>query len=255
MGVPTKVIAVTWAAAVLAALVLFGCRTSQTPETYLWAWQRAEDLRFLAGSSRIGVAFLAATVTLRDSRAEVERRVQPLLLPTPRPRLVAVTRVEARGESPLTGGQRAQLRNAVLETAGLPDVEGIQIDFDARESQREFYAALIREVRAALPAGRTLSITALASWCLGDNWIGGLPIDDAVPMLFRMSVDGAPIRAQLARGADFSDPLCRNSIGLSTDEALLPSLPGGHRRLFLFSPSAWKAEQVNATLKLLHRLP
>ena len=31
-----------------------------------------------------------------------------------------------------------------------------------------------------------LTITALASWCDGDDWIDGLPVADASPMLFRM---------------------------------------------------------------------
>jgi hypothetical protein len=69
-----------------------------------------------------------------------------------------------------------------------------------------------------------------------------------------MSADDAAVRAHLAAGRDFNDPRCRNSAGLATDEPP-PRLPGEHRRIYLFSPVAWKAQHVNDTLRLLHRRP
>jgi hypothetical protein len=88
----------------------------------------------------------------------------------------------------------------------------------------------------------TLNITALASWCLGDPWIGDLPVNDAVPMLFRMG-QGEPREI-----TDFSAPVCRSSIGLSTDE-LRQGLPRG-RRLFIFHPRPWTPQAFHDAMEI-----
>jgi hypothetical protein len=88
-----------------------------------------------------------------------------------------------------------------------------------------------------------LSITALASWCTGDNWLAGLPIEDAVPMLFRMGPDARAIRMRLASGADFSAAVCRHSVGLSIDEPW-PAIPADRRR-FVFNPRSWSPATVD----------
>jgi hypothetical protein len=43
---------------------------------------------------------------------------------------------------------------------------------------------VLRAVRATLPAGRELSMTALASWYDTERWLGAAPVDEVVPMLF-----------------------------------------------------------------------
>jgi len=53
----------------------------------------------------------------------------------------------------------------------------VQIDFDARRSQRRFYVRLLRDLRRRMPPSLPLSITALASWCAYDDWLSGLPIE------------------------------------------------------------------------------
>ncbi|HMB54606.1 MAG TPA: hypothetical protein VKU40_14915, partial [Thermoanaerobaculia bacterium] len=115
-----------------------------------------------------------------------------------------------------------------------------------------FYAELLTDLRSRLPE-TPISITALASWCLGDPWLeaawpGPPPIDDAVPMLFRMGVDEQRVRRHLASGGDFSSPLCRRSLGLATDEPQ-PPLPASwleERRLYLFHPRPWSFAAWNA---------
>jgi hypothetical protein len=115
------------------------------------------------------------------------------------------------------------------------------VDFDAVASERPFYSGLLSRLRRALPARWSLSITALASWCLGDPWIGALPIDDAIPMLFRMGADARAIRARLGSGRDFALPVCRASLGVSLDEPL--ALPAG-RRIYVFSPTGWSPATI-----------
>ena len=82
-------------------------------------------------------------------------------------------------------------------------------------------------------------MTALASWCKGDNWLDDLPVDEAVPMLFRMGVEQNQFRSQLAAGARFSARPCQASVGVSTDEPLAQLQPV--QRLYVFNPEPWSA--------------
>src|SRR5207244_4006216 len=153
---------------------------------------------------------------LRGDEVIVRPRLQGLNLPEGA-NVVAVARVETdlSKEPALSKEQREQLAAALSEMAGLPNVSNIQIDFDATKSEREFYRSVIVDVRRRLPEGVGLSITALASWCTDDDWLSDLPIDEAVPMLFRMGLDREHVINRLASGEEFSAPPCRASYGVS----------------------------------------
>jgi hypothetical protein len=56
-------------------------------------------------------------------------------------------------------------------------------------------------------------------------------------MLFRMGPDARHVRVGLQQGRDFALPLCRHSLGLSTDEPFAWR-PAG-RRVYLFNPRGW----------------
>ncbi len=202
----------------------------------LWAWERPEALGFV-DSAEVDVAALVGTLRLAGDRIEARARLQPLEVPRSA-RMTAVVRVESdAGKRPaLTPGQRRQAVAAILAWTS-PGFAALQIDFDATVSERGFYRRLLEDLRRDLSPATPLSITALASWCLGDRWLEGLPIEEAVPMLFRMGTDDQAVRVALARGVDFAEPLCRQSYGLSSDEPMPPLEPG--RRLFLFHPRAW----------------
>jgi hypothetical protein len=124
----------------------------------------------------------------------------------------------------------------IARSANRPGVSALQIDFDVVESQRGFYRSLLYEVRRRMPRGMPLSITALASWCAGDNWIAGLPVDEAVPMFFRMGRD-APPASRPGWTYRVREPLCQTSAGISTDEPW-PAL-GDDLRIYVFHPRAW----------------
>jgi hypothetical protein len=98
---------------------------------------------------------------------------------------------------------------------------------------------LLEELRRRLPPAQSLSITALASWCEGDDWLHGLPLDFAVPMLFRLGPERDSFRAAVGEHA-FHEPLCRGAAGLSTDEPL--AVPHTDS-IFWFSPTPWSAAQ------------
>jgi uncharacterized protein DUF3142 len=215
---------------------------TELPPLMLWAWERPEDLR-AADPRTAGVAFLARTVYLSADAVAVRPRLQPLRVAPGAP-LVAVVRIEsALGKTPAySATERHATADAVTEAAQIPGVRGVQIDFDARQSEREFYRALLFDLRKRINPGVLLSITAGVSWCIGDDWLEGLPIDAAVPMLFRMGVDQRNIEIYLGEGRDFRASACRQSLGLSTDEsrALLPK----GRQIWMFSPRAWDAKSI-----------
>jgi hypothetical protein len=221
------------------------------PRVVLWAWERPENLGFV-DPREVGVAFLARTLTLRDGRVVSRPRLQPLTVP-PATRLVAVVRIETAGggATPLSDQQRAGVVSEVATLATDPRLLAIQIDFDARRSQRAFYRALLADLRRAVPPPTVLSITALASWCLGDPWLDAAAVDEAVPMLFRMGPDAERVRRHLAAGGDFAPAVSRLSLGVATDEPL-PDLPRG-RRLYVFHPRAWTRPAVEAVIQEARR--
>jgi Protein of unknown function (DUF3142) len=256
------------------------------PNLFFWAWERPEDLRFLE-SRNAGVAFLAKTIYVPSSdegpRSDgagslfVRPRLQPLRTAPGTP-LIAVVRIETRAgrqpelyvaESPrswsqstFTPLQKQRLVGEIVDLKNLPNIRAIQIDFDATLSERAAYANLLKDLRRSLPASLPLSITALASWCIGDPWLEQLPpgtIDEAVPMLFRIGPDTANVAKFLHSGEGFRVSACQDSLGLTTDEPLsngllngtLPSMPAAWRakRIYVFAPRAWTQPAAEAVLK------
>jgi hypothetical protein len=222
-----------------------------SPQLILWAWERPEDLRFL-GQRRVGVAVLAGTVHLRGEDVLVDPRHQPLRM-APGAFVIAVTRIEIDSDvTPVfSDSQVSRMAGAVVRLSRIPGIAGVQIDFDALESQRSFYRSVISATRAGVPSSVPLSITALASWCLGDRWMKGLPIDEAVPMLFRMGRDGASVVRQMRRRVPFRDSRCRESLGLSIDE-----LEGWERpatRIYVFNPRPWTPQALESVERLLEQ--
>jgi len=217
-------------------------RLSNVPPVVLWAWEQPEDLEFL-DPARFGVAYLAKTCLLEGDDVVVRPRLQPLKVPDGTV-VIAVVRIEtsARDKPNYSEVQAEKLVSVIIGAAQGRGIAGIQVDFDATSSERLFYRNLLTRIRAALPALEPLSITALASWCYWDDWISDLPVDEAVPMLFRMGVDTSNIRRSLESRIDFRPGLSLHSVGISTDETL-PWIPAG-RRVYIFSPSPWTPESV-----------
>ena len=205
------------------------------PRVFLWAWERSENLEFLDPHAA-GIAFLARTVWLGGAAVSVRPRLDPLRYP-PGAVLMAVVRVEPR-DSALPPAE--EVSAAIAEAAQIPGVRALQVDFDATLSQRSFYRDVLVRLRRRLPPSTPLSITALTSWCESDDWIAGLPVAEAVPMLFRMGPGERPART-------FRPPLCRSSAGVSLDEPLRqpPSAP----RLYIFNPRPWTESTYRAALR------
>jgi len=243
------------AATLALAILVSGCQrqvSKQTrpgakdlPPVILWAWERPEDLEFL-DSQRFGVAFLAQTLTLTADDVILNPRHQPLKV-APATTVIAVTRVESQKKTGqkagLTAAQRERLVTLISRTHELHNVSAIQVDFDAAVSERDFYRSVLEDLRQKLPANVSLSMTALASFCIGDRWLDDLPVDEAVPMIFRMGADDKRIKSFLIDGNDFPEPLCQTSYGIALDEPIAMRL-AEKRRLYVFDERAWTEKDV-----------
>jgi hypothetical protein len=225
---------------------------SAFPPIVLWAWERPETLDFIDAPA-VGVAFLARTLYLSGPEVIVRPRLQPFSAP-PDTQLMAVVRMAADRWRPpeLSASQQDMATAAIEEVSGLAGIQALQVDFDATVSQRAFYRELLQRLRRQLPASMPLSMTALASWCIFDDWLTGLPVDEVVPMVFRMGADHHRVQRYLAED-DFRVAACRRSVGISTDEPL-PAIRTG-RRLYIFHPHAWRPEAMTRILEEVGRWP
>jgi len=212
----------------------------RVPRLVLWAWERPEDLRPLPPN--VGVAFLAQSIRISPGRMSVVPRHQPLYV-NPDASLVAVTRLDIDSDTGVSGDSAhvTSIAGAIAKTLRWPQVRALQVDFDARTSERAFYANLLRAIRSRIDAV-PLSMTALASWCAGDHWIDGLPVDEAVPMLFEMGPTNEPFR-RTARSGSWSSRSCRGSVGVSADEA--ESLRLRADRVYVFSSRSWTIGRIS----------
>ena len=218
---------------------------SAVPTRVLWAWEEPEDLHTLPAN--VGVAYLAETDILTDHITVLPRR-QPLS-PAPGAPLIAVVRIETRPGFKDTPELRAAMA-ARLAAYGLKrDIQALQLDFDATQSQQPFYRGVLEALRPQLPRSLPLSITALVSWCGPHSWLHTLPIDEAVPMEFRMGGPRALAFTSSTRPRyALTEPLCRTSLGLSTDEAWPASVAALHpsTRVYLFAPRPWRPAELTA---------
>ncbi len=205
------------------------------PGTTLWAWERPEHLSFV-DPKRTAVAVLAATIDLTDGEPRIEPRKQPVTLAKDQP-TIAVFRIQGSSSVLISEPTRRRVVYEITEHSLYAIADAVQIDFDATASQRDFYRALLKDLRAQLPKHIPLSMTALVSWCEGDDWISDLPVDEAVPMYFRMGVDAQTIRRSHWEVGRLREPLCRGSVGISLDEPW-PRFGRGVR-VYAFAPKPW----------------
>ena len=220
------------------------------PPTFVWAWERPENLGFI-DPKEVGVAFLAKTIGLHDDAISIRPRLQPLILPE-NTKLIAVVRIEPDPVRTITlsSAQLERTGHEITQVAALPRIAAIQIDFDARASERDFYRQLLYKVRGQLPQSMPLSMTALASWCAGDGWLSDLSVDEIVPMFFRLGIERNTFISRLqSNSRDFASR-CNQSAGVSTDEVIPPP---ERKRLYIFSPKPWTQNSFKRALETYGR--
>ena len=220
-------------------IALGGCgRPAREPsQLVLWAWERPEHLRFARGMGEVAVqtGFIAITGDGLTTRG----RRHPLLIAVPP--TTNVVHVQINHDRPLawTPLLRHRVVAAVLHYATLRTTPRVQIDFEVRASERTVLLDVLHDVRRGLPRGTLLSMTALASWCDRETWLAAAPVDEIVPMLFRLGRGDDVIR-WLAEGRDFRQPRCRSALAISTDTRVVRAPRG--RRVYLFDPDSWTRE-------------
>jgi hypothetical protein len=201
----------------------------------LWAWERPEDLRFAGASAEIAVQ--TGFVELAGDGLQARGRRFPLK--SAAPPSTALVHVQIDHQSPLswTPLLRARASAAILHYATAIPARRVQLDFEVRASERTVLLDMVEDLRRGLPSGTLLSMTALASWCDTEGWLERAPVDEIVPMLFRMTAGGEALRKRLAAGGDFRNPRCRAALGIASDSPIARAPPG--RRVYLFSPRSW----------------
>lgn len=223
----------------LAGLALaLSAHAARAEPLVLWAWERPEDLRF-AGRA-VEIAAQTGFIELSGDRLIVRGRRFPLHAAAGQVTTAVVhVQIDPRRRLVWTPVREAQVAQAALRLARRPGVRRLQMDFEVRASERPILLAVLRGVRAGLPEGIELSMTALASWCDTETWLDEAPVDEIVPMLFRMGPGGERLKARLAAGGDFANPRCRRALAVSADTPLARA-PAG-RRVYLFNPRSWTA--------------
>jgi hypothetical protein len=210
-------------------------RMSVLPPRTLWVWERRENLGGIDPRTT-AIATLDSTLLIGRGVTVIPRR-QPVIYPD-RVRRISVIRIEAPGD--IAPGLEGPTASLIVDLASNdPHIAALQIDFDARRSQRPFYARLLREVRRRMPPSLPLSMTALASWCTYDDWLSGLPVDEAVPMFFRMEPDRRFASRHMPQFR-IRERLCANSIGVSTREPYDDVLTG--KRVYIFPDRGWRQD-------------
>lgn len=229
---------------------------SRLPRAMLWAWQRSENLQYI-NPQKFGVAFLRQTITINGDRISVSPRQQPLKVPA-NTCLLSVSRIEVddRARAAFTREQVGRITHAVVQTATGPGVIGVQIDFDARLSERPFYIDVLRSVRRGLPKTSLLTMTALSSWCTFDPWLRDADVDEIVPMYFSMGADKRNILAFLKEGKTLQLG-CKNCLGLSIDDLTVARSVAqstgtrADKRIYFFSTMPWSIASYREAEKLL----
>lgn len=224
----------------LPIVALAACRSAPPPPPKLivWAWERPEDLRFAGPDIEVA----ALTGFLEISATGLSARGRRLPLKVSRPPDIAVVHVEILDGAPVdwTPALRRQVSATVLHYAQVVTARRVQLDFEVKASERQMLLDVVGDVRRALPRGTFLSMTALASWCETETWLNAAPVDEIVPMLFRMQPRGEAIKERLAKGGDLRNPRCRAALGVSTDSSIERAPPG--RRVYLFNPGSWTVD-------------
>ncbi|MFV0674867.1 hypothetical protein [Variovorax sp. tm] len=227
-----------------AALPLFMALLAQEgvaqTRTLLWVWDRPQLFASLPEAT--GVAYLHATVRLSGTESRTSWRQWPLRV-APGATVVPVVHValDNLSPSPLDDAQQQAIAAAIEHAATHGNRSGwVQLDFEARRSQREAYVALLRRLQPLRQGGMRISATALASWCMDDPWLPAGLLDEIVPMYFRMGGESARIRQRLGTTGKAAVRACRDAAGLMLGEDW-PALRDVKRR-YVFHAGSWKNE-------------
>jgi len=203
-----------------------------------WLWRDAP----IPAWSQAVVAVVDRHIWLVGDKVLVRPGARPRRLP-PDTRVIPVVHVEIDVLRPPASLQpaRATVLDAMRAAARASTSGWVQLDLEARPSQRADYRALVQGIRTSLPPDIRLSVTALAWWCRSPSWLDGLAADEVVPMFFRMGRDNAALRGVVASRPQLLHPLCRTgSAGFSRQEPFAPAVTARYRHTYWFDEKGWR---------------
>ena len=207
-------------------------------ERIAWLWDGAA----LPGWSAQHAAVLVEHVHLAGTGVRTRPRLGSASLPEGT-RITPVVHVELSTVEPAQPGDVAHdaIVQAVLRWAPRSTSGWVQLDMEARPSQRNFYLALIRTLRQQLPAEVKLSVTALAWWCRSPAWLDRLTADEVVPMVFRMGQDAAAMRSIWSESPQRLHARCRGpALGVASVEPLPAAVSRRYAKLYVFDRRGWR---------------
>ncbi|MBZ0186988.1 MAG: DUF3142 domain-containing protein [Candidatus Obscuribacterales bacterium] len=232
-----------------------GRSQASLPSIYLWVWRYNADMTWI-DSRDYGVAYLAGSIRVGRNGPHVFPRLNSLSMPDGT-HVEAVVRIEVDKDARLDDNLSKMLAEKILSLIALNSIRALQIDFDALKSQRLFYRKLLFTLKESLPESVALKMTALASWVSYDCFSDGLPVQDVVPMFFRMGRD----RQSMLKYLRTTDRLGNlDSIGLCVDEPdVLDAIEKNKtfaisslKRIYIFSPGGWSARSAKQFAKMMN---
>jgi hypothetical protein len=233
-------------------------KAADSDQNVLWAWQRNEDLSYLNPAS-YSVAYLACYATISGANLHLEWRNQALKIPAGT-NLVPVLRIDInhRSKPELTEEKLGGLSDVILRISKISRTQRVQIDFDALENEREFYRNLLKKTREKLTPEISISITSLASWCLFDNWLTDLPVQETVPMMFSLGKERAKVLRYFKTGHEFLCKGCCKSLGVSLEDLEATQLMIGKAkqrkiptRIYFFTRTPWTKKKLETVQRML----
>ena len=217
------------------------------PQIYLWTWDYPQDFSKLQLPSNVGVAFLAGTIHITKTGIYGESRHCRMVVPSTIP-LISVCRIELSPDFKESLDQKLvnQVSDLIIKFAHLDKISKLQIDFDARLTQRVFYKEIILALKQRTNV--KLSITALVSWCMFDSWLNKMNNIEIVPMFFSMGQDRNNILEYFKNHPSYPRINYADNIGISLMEnnvnkiMLFNLYQKNHfhlKTLYVFNPHPW----------------
>lgn len=229
-------------------LIFYYLRPHPLPQIIIWAWERPENLLFI-NNKNIKVAFYAGSINFSDSETIFKPRLQPLAINPDTPVIAVIRIVNNERDNPLGRKQLSEAVDLIVENCLQEGIGSCQIDFDVKNSEIDFYKELIFETRDNLPKSIPLSITTLVSWCHLGSWLEDLPVEEVVPMFYRLGPDENLIRQDLVGESFMGAEICQRAIGISVDEPLPQTKYLKNRRIYIFNPDPWTSNDFLNIIK------
>ena len=216
---------------------------AELKKTVLWSWERYEDLSYIDPKVTSVAPLIATFIINKDEKVKAKLRLNHYKIPI-KTNILPVFRIEIE----TANLNYATIYKLVLKILSLSkENQLIQLDFDARLSQRTLYRDIINLL---VKHKREVSITALASFCTFDSWLDNLPIKFAVPMLYGGEAKDKGLREAkilFEKLGVWPVKKCRGYVGILQQNEKI-NIPNNHAS-FIFNNSAWNRNQYMDVIK------